>query len=327
MRIATISHSHIALRQQLFFGEVARQGHEVLMISPGEWGDLRTKSQKEGTWELKTCRCMMGENIYQYHLLGAKDLAEEFKPDWLYIQAEPGSSLAQEAPMWDVPRRALFTWENIKFEELARSTLGKYDVVICGNPEAEALVKPWNSHTALMLQVGVDTDHFQARPNVDRDIEVAYIGRIVPEKGLPYVQRAWPTVRVLGWRDFKELPWWYSQIQVVVAYSQDVPWWREQAPNFVVLEALSCGCKAVVSDTAAMKYWLEGCPGVEMVLGHEQPNDTLRMEQVIALKSGIQYSLESEIRDGEGRQWVIDRFSNPIVAKKLLEVFYGMSGM
>ena len=320
MKLATVSHSHIALRQQLFFKEVARQGHDVLMISPGEWGPLRTSPQKEGTWELKTCRHMMGENIYQYHLLGEKDLAEVFKPDVLYIQAEPGSALAQEALTWKVDKRVLFSWENIKHEPSACQVLSKYDLVICGNPEAEALVKPHNPHTALMLQVGVDTDHFKERPNVPRDIQVAYIGRPTPEKGLPYLQRAWPTVKVLGWKDFQELPWWYSQIQVIVAYSQDVPWWREQAPNYVVLEALSCGCKAVISDTNAMEYWLSGYPGVIVVSGHDQPNDTLRMDRVDKLKDGIQYVLDMELPEDKGRQAVIDNFSNPVMARKLLEV-------
>ncbi|GAI88315.1 unnamed protein product, partial [marine sediment metagenome] len=147
------------------------------MIAPGEWGNLRTSPRYAevlhtpdvdrgprvfGRFELKTCRHIGGENIYTYHLLGAKDLAEDFKPDWLYIQAEPGSSLAQEAVKWNVPKRALFTWENIKFESSAQEVLSKYDLVVCGNPEAEALVKCWNLHTALMLQVGVDTNHFQA---------------------------------------------------------------------------------------------------------------------------------------------------------------------
>jgi len=338
MRICTISHSHVALRQQLFFQGVAKWGHEVLMISPGEWGNLRTSPRYAevlyapdedmgprvfGRFELKTCRHMMGENIYQYHLLGARGLAEEFKPDVLYIQAEPGSSLAQEAIMWDVPKRALFTWENIKFEESARSTLEKYDVVICGNPEAEALAKPWNPHTVLMLQVGVDTDHFQARPDVERNIDVAYAGRIASEKGLPYLQRAWPTVKILDWKDFKELPWWYSQVKVIVAYSQDVPWWKEQAPNYVVLEALLCGCRAITSDTNAMEYWLNNCPGVVMVSGHDQSDDTLRMDRVDRLREGIQRALEVEI-ENEGRQWVIDKFSNQVVAKKLLEVLYEM---
>jgi len=317
MRIATVSHSHIALRQQLFFREVARQGHEVLMISPGEWGNLRTTAQKVDSWELKTCR-HIGESIYQYRLLGARDLAEEFKPDWLYIQAEPGSSLAEEAVLWNVDKRALFTWDNISLKG-RMSTLPAYDLVVCGNPEAEELVKPWNPHTLLLLQVGVDTDHFQSRPGVLRDVDVAYVGRMAEEKGLVYLLQAWPTVRILEQKDFKELPWWYSQIKVLVAYSQDISTWKEQAPNYVVLEALACGCKAVVSDTKAMEYWLRGCPGVVMVEGHEQSGSELDPVKVDRLKTGIQRALEVEVGEWV-REWVGGRFSNQEVAKRLLEV-------
>jgi len=322
MRLATVSHSHIALRQQLFFREVAKQGHNVLMISPGHWSNLGTTPQEikylDGNWELKTCK-HIGDNIYNYHLLGAEDLVEEFGPDWLYIQSEPGSLLVKEALTWNIRRRALFVWENISIKGDGPTQLQDYDLVVCGNPEAEALVRPYNPYTVLILQVGVDPDHFQARPNVDRSISVAYIGRAAPEKGLPYLIQAWPTVHILEYKDFKELPWWYSQIQVIVAYSQDVPWWREQAPNYVVLEALLCGCKAVTSDTAAMKYWLEGCPGVVIVEGHEQPDGNLRLDRVVKLREGIQRTLDIEVTEAS-RKWVIDNFSNPVIAKKLLEV-------
>ena len=333
MKIATISHSHIALRQQLFFQEVARQGHDVLMIAPGEWGDLKALSHEigfagrphldsigqtyrtiGGNFSLKTCR-HVGDSIYTCKLLGAKELVEEFDPDWLYVQSEPGSIVAEEALGWKAKKRAIFTWENIRLRGTA--SLSKYDLVVCGNPDAEALVKPHNPNTMLLLQVGVDTDHFAQRP-VERTINVAYIGRAVSEKGLPYLSQAYPGVYVLEWKDFNELPWWYSQVKVVVAYSQDVPWWREQAPNFVVLEALSCGSKAVISDTAAMKFWLEGCLGVVLVEGHEQPDKNLRAERVIALREGIKKALDMEVGD-EGRRWVVERFSNAVVAKKLLE--------
>ena len=289
------------------------------MIAPGEWFDYKVESYKQDTFELATCK-HMGDNIYSYKLLGAKELIENFGPDWLYVQAEPGSLTADEALDWKVDKKALFTWENISIKGSGALQLLKYDLVICGNPEAETLVKPHNPHTALMLQVGVDTDHFQARPGVLRNIEVAYIGRRTLEKGTSYLLRAWPLASFLGWKDFKELPWWYSQVEIIVAFSQDVPHWREQAPNYVVLEALSCGCKCVVSDTASMGYWLEGCPGVVIVEGHEQPDNTLRIERVDRLKEGIKYALAMELPNDEGRQMVIDRFSNLVVAKNLLKV-------
>ena len=330
MKIATVSHSHIARRQQLFFEEVAKQGHQVLMISPGEWYGLRAKAYNRLSWgssneilSFRTCK-HIGDNVYTYRLLGAKDLIEDFNPDWLYVQAEPGSVLAGEALSWKVDKRALFTWENLSIKGEGAFQLPKYDLVVCGNPDAVELVTSHNDKTALMLQVGVDTNHFQARPNVIRNIEVAYVGRPAPEKGLPYLTQAWPTVRVLEWKDFLDLPWWYSQIEVVVAFSQDTPLWREQAPNYVVLEALSCGCEAVISDTAAMKYWLEGCPGVVVVEGHRQGDNKFHIERIMRLKEGIfkaLYWLGNKRGVNErGRTWVINNFSNVAMAKRLLGV-------
>ena len=38
----------------------------------------------------------------------------------------------------------------------------------------------------------------------------------------------------------------------------------------------------------------------------------------IALREGIKKALDMEVGD-EGRRWVVERFSNAVVAKKLLE--------
>ena len=318
IKLAIVGHSLIHPRQQAFFKEVSRQGAEVLMISPGQWGNLRTVASKGTGWELKTCRHMGGDNVYDYQLLGAEDIVKEFKPDWLYVQSEPGSFLANQAVLWEASRKALFTWENISIKGNS-DILEYYDLIICGNPEAEALVKPYNDNTALLLQVGVDTDHFQARPDVPRDVRVAYIGRKTPEKGLPYLLQAWPTAMISNWVDYRELPWRYSQAQVVVGYSQDVPFWKEQAPNYTILESLSCRCRGVVSDTAAMAYWLKDCPAVVIVEGHEQPDGDLRANRVVALREGIQKALDMPIGE-EGRLWIKERFGSEVMARNLLEV-------
>ena len=319
MRLATISHSHIALRQQLFFQEVARQGHQVLVVSPGEWGNQRVQPYQEDSFRLAICRHMGGEGVYDYTLLGAQEAVGNFNPDWLYIQAEPGSAQEEACFSWNVKRKALFTWENISLKG-GLERLPEYDLVVCGNPAAEALVKPHNPRTTLILQVGVDTDHFQARPGIPRDIRVGYIGRRTPEKGLPYLISAWPTAQILDWKDYRDLPWYYSQVQVLVAYSQDVPGWREQAPNYVVLESLSCGCKAAVSTTAAMSYWLRGCPGVVFASGHEQRDQLVDPVKVANLKAAIQEALGPFPQGDQGQQFVVHNFSNPVIARKLLEV-------
>jgi len=308
MKLATISHSHIALRQQFFFKEVARQGHEVLMISPGEWGNAKTQPQEDNNWRLVTCR-HIDQDIYTFQLPGAKDYIMDFQPDWLIVQQEPESILAQEALGWAREagsRYCLFSWQNIAFHGATEPILNA-DIVICGNPEAEALVKPLNKNTALLLQCGIDTDHFQYRPSVDREIRVGFVGRPVPEKGLTLLSLAWPTAQVCQWVPYLQLPWIYSQIEVLAAYSQDkLPYWAEQAPPYVAIEALSTQCKVVVSDTAASKHWLDGCPAVVHV----------PQGKITELKEAIERALDIQ---EEGRSWVVKRFSNPVVARKLLE--------
>ncbi len=324
MRIMTVSHSHVAVRQQWFFKEVAQQGHEVLMIAPGEWRDLRTKGDAEvyadivdplhfrgkGSFELVTCRHIGGENIYSFQFLGLKDQIEKFKPDWLYVQQEPGSQVVEDCCKIKEKlgcKLALFTWENIYLKGSASLHLSKADLVICGNPEAEELVKLFNPKTKVMLQVGLNTEHFWERPDIKRTIRVGFIGRLVPEKGIAYLSLVWPTVQLCPWTTYELLPWRLSQIEVLVAYSQDkLPEWKEQAPPYIAIEALSNGCKVVVSETLASKYWLEGCPAVI----HVPQRDS------VALREGIERALNMQV---DGRDWVIERFGNPIMAKKLAE--------
>jgi len=293
------------------------------MISPGEWGNLIASNYCEGLGDLNgsfffhTCR-HMGDGIYNYRFLGAKEQVDNFNPDWLYVQAEPGSIVASEAIKWKAKKRAIFTWENIGLKG-GEVDLPMYDLVVCGNPEAIELVRPFNPKTHLMLQVGLNADHLCARPDVPRDIKVAYIGRKAAEKGLPYLLQAWPTVKIMDWVNYSEIPWVYSQVDVVVAYSQDVPYWREQAPNYIVLEALLCGCKAVVSDTAASRYWLGGCPGVVETPGHKQEGPHLDLLRINCLRDDIKWLLDVDVQEF-GREWVKGRFSNQVMAKELVEV-------
>lgn len=325
MKIAVIGHSMVAVRQQMFFREVANQGHDVLVIGPGEWGQLRATAVEinlpNGSYRYQPCR-HFGSDIYKFSFLNAKEFIEDFDPDWLYVQQEPGSGLAHDASGWRAGKRAIFTWENISIKGNADFILPDYDLVVCGNPKAEYLVKPHNPNTKLLLQVGVNTDHFQSRPTVSRSINVGYIGRQCEEKGLPYLKEAWPTFSWCPWTEFNLLPWRYSEMKVLVAFSQDVPFWREQAPNYVVLEALSCGCNVVISDTAAMKSWLEGTPGVFICPGHKQVGPHLDLVRTHKLKDTIQEALDN-FEEGAGRQAVIDRFSCPVVAHELLEAFDG----
>lgn len=340
MKIAVIGHSMVAWRQQQFFKHLAFLGHDVLLVGPGEWGPLRATAVEttyrepghlggpvRGTYQYHPCR-HMGEDIYSFKFLGVKEVLEGFQPDWVYFQQEPGSALVEDIFMschiwFKETKCALFTWENIALRPGSERHLQCCDLVICGNPAAEELVKPHlheKAQTHVMLQVGIDTDLFEKRPTMDRDINVGFIGRAVPEKGLPYLKDAWPTTYYAEWTPYLKLPWVMSQMKVLVAFSQDVPYWREQAPNYTVIEALSCGCNAVVSDTPAMKYWLEDCPGVTIVEGHKQQGSLLNPVRAHKLKSGISQRLMG-FEENAARQYVIDRWGLDAMARELEELF------
>jgi len=166
--------------------------------------------------------------------------------------------------------RALFVWENQQAPTPEQEEeLRHLDLLVCGNDEAARL------HSAApqwccLPQVGVDCDHFQARPDVPRRYDVAYIGRPVPEKGVEYLRSVWPTAVMAPWTDWLLLPWVLSQVKVVVAYSQDTPHWQEQAMPYVAVEAMASGCAVVTSQAGAIPWWIGGgytleCPGATLV--------------------------------------------------------------
>jgi hypothetical protein len=319
MRIATISHSHVAPRQQDFFRYIAGLGHQVLMLSPAVWGEYRVipalvHYENGGSFELVPLPCL-GSGIYDYQLTRGYQHVDSFKPDWLYIQAEPGSlqaMLCQDYPS----KKAIFTWENI--QELVPESLRGYDLGIGGSREAVERLKRSapDMPTLQCLQVGVDTDHFQVREGLLRAVPVGYAGRQDPAKGINVLKAAWPQAHILPWASYRNLPWFLSELQVLVAYSLDTPNWKEQAPNYMALEAISCGCKIVHSDTPAMHEGLEGCPAaVEAAGANRDLEPGLR---ILNLTKAIQEALERKVDPEAARLWVIERYGQAAVAKALI---------
>lgn len=334
MKIAVLGHSMIHVRQQKYFQQLAGLGHHVLLVSPGQWGEQRTRPVQptrvgRGVYELATLQHSGGDDQYGFRLIGLCEALDAFNPDWVYIQQEPESQLAQQAILHEVPegakrRYALFTWENMPkratVQDPSRMTsdlVRRCSLVVCGNGEAEAIMRPYAKRAVVTLQVGVDTDHFQARPGVARDIQVGYVGRIAPEKGVGELATAWPKTAWLEWKPWEQLPWWYSRIRIVVTFSQDTPFWREQAPNYVTCEAMCCGAAVVTSDGGSIPFWLQRgaaeCPGAIVV---PQQNTIMLARVLDALVRDPERTAKMAL---EGRAWVEEHLSTRVLARKLAE--------
>lgn len=322
-RISVVGHSLIHVRQQLFWKHVSELGHTVLLIGPDEWGAQRMKRVASDAFSTLGLPVVMlrpdGVTQYAYMLSGLYTYLTEFSPDLVYVNQEPESALAEQVAGYSATQHrpfAVFTWENlIPRGTQAQSILGAAALTVCGNQEAEALALPFARGTVVLPQVGVDTDHFQARPGRLRQTAVAYIGRRAPEKGVEDLLTAWPTAKVYGWKPWEALPWFYSEVQVVVCPSRDTEQWHEQAMPYVAVEAMCCGCAVVVSNAGSIPFWMRqyagSCPGANMV---GQGNiDELR--SVLTMLTGDQ-ALQSKM-SRLGRQWVMEYLSTPVVGKQV----------
>lgn len=324
MKMVVVGHSMIHIRQQKFFQAVSRVGDlEVVVISPGEWNGQRTLSREEGGFRLKTLRHtkpVEGENIYAYELLGLEDFLRQESPDVVYVHAEPGSLLAGRVASYEGNwRKVLFTWENVEsnFTPYSIGILPYYDKIVCGNGEGQKIVRRHHRKSVVLPQVGVDLEHFAER-EVTRNISVAYFGRVTEEKGVKQLALAWPTAEVVKWKDYLELPWWYSMAKIVVCFSQDTEYWKEQAMPYVAMEALSCGALPIVSDAGSIPYWLNGgyaspCPGVWIVPSHS----TGLLKQAISSALGDEKQRAQMV--AEGREWLRAVLSTETVAKRVAQ--------
>ena len=332
MKIAVLGHSMIHIRQQKFFQEVAKLGHDVLVLSPEIWhgGQVAKRAWLQGSaethYELLPLVGMADDEKYgpsDFTLIGLSEALEEFEPDWVYVQQEPSSQLLDQVHEIIIAESlpaslAIFTWENMAIKNPG-SMLGA-DLIVCGNDTAQELVRAEKGpfRTVILPQVGVDVDHFQAR-GVIRDIDVAYIGRKEAEKGVVQLKAAWPTTRFLEWTDYLQLPWKYSQAKIVVCYSQDTDYWREQAMPYVAMEAICCGAVAIVSDAGAIPFWANSFAGLNPGLDLAPQNEPETLHRIIE-----EALVEEALREYQalaGREWIEENLSSRVIAKELIDAF------
>lgn len=337
MKIAVISHSNIHLRQLLFWKEVAqREDCRVQVFAPAKWGRLSASTlSTEFHFNYKT-KTYSGSNINDYALQDWEDDAAQFKPDVLYVQAEPYSIQAYDAMVTARSNRwkyAVFTWENMhqgchlssSARLLRAAVLQNSDLVIAGNKDAEELllldnVPPEKLHR--LPQVGVDTDLF--RPiDCDKHYPLLFVGRRVPEKGIKYLVKAADALHVPLHVEsdaaYHELPAVYNAAKIVVSFPYTVPGvWKEQSGSYSIMEAMSCGIPVVTSRCGAIPEYLGACFEVQIVSEHNY--DGLKAD-LKALLEVLENPRLAPIDTSPLRKYIKENYSNQVVAGKLLKVF------
>lgn len=234
-------------------------------------------------------------HLHFYPKLGR--IVKAVKPDLVHIDEEPYNFATYHANR--LARRSgaktlWFSWQNLMrrypppFSWMERYNLRHADYALVGSHAAADVwrAKGCTAPMAVIPQFGVDPDLFQPprEPRTSSPIHIAYVGRLVSEKGadllltaLRQVAGPW-RVTILGsgpaeselrkqskaldlderttfeaWKASTEMPDFYRTVDILVVPSRSRPNWIEQFGR-VLIEAMASGVAVVGSDVGEIPH-------------------------------------------------------------------------
>ncbi|MDQ1431287.1 MAG: hypothetical protein QOF40_1889 [Actinomycetota bacterium] len=236
------------------------------------------------------------------------------RPDVLHIEEEPYNVATLQATR--LAKRAgarvvCFTWQNIDrrypppFSAIERATLARIDHLLCGSQAALEVwrAKGYHGDASVVPQVGVDPDTWTPRAHdaPARPFTVGYVGRLVPEKGVDGLLRAFAGAQLpddarlvvagdgpgraaleaqartegladrtefRGWAPSGDMPARLRALDVLVLPSRTRPNWKEQFGR-VLVEAMASGVAVVGSDSGEIPHVI-GNAGIVVPEGDER---------------------------------------------------------
>ena len=317
---------------------------EVQVLSPSRWHDERCKTVHQQGYQHE-CLDVVGQSILSYKLRGLEDSIKEFNPNILYVMEEPYTPFARYCSK--ISRRqnipmAIFTWENIlaksfgvHFDSLEEEVINTASVLVAGSESAKRRLMHKGAaedKIAICPQTGINTDIFKPMPEVNKGYDVAYIGRLVKEKGIESIETVVKNLNVkmlwvggrgdmtpsygnyVGWVDYLRLPELINRAKVGVQFPYAFNNYCEQA-NYANLECLSCGIPIISSTNGSISEFLGDCKGAFLI---PEEDTELLEEKIIYLQEGI----DSRGKMGDyGRKYVIKQYGYKTIEKKLVDIF------
>lgn len=220
MRLLVVGNSYVTAFAQRKYVELKRQCPtlELRLLTPSAMPHVFQRYEREiapglSADEVVDIREFFGRSHMTYVLdpLRFVWVLREFKPDRIHIEEDPHSMVGVEAVflarlfcpsakigffIWDnlarVPRFPL----NLVKRLLTRYCLNRAELVVCGNAEAESLLreqKGYAGRVAVVPQLGLEPEPYLTPPNRDIKEElsippgvplIGFLGRLIPEKGV-----------------------------------------------------------------------------------------------------------------------------------------------
>ncbi len=338
---------------------------DLVVVVPPAWKDVggRTEVQRAYTrgYRLEITPIALNGSYHLHFYPEFKQLMTNVRPDIVHIDEEPYNFATYHANR--IARQAgaktlWFSWQNLQrrypppFSWMERYNLTHIDYGMVGSESAARVwrAKGFTKPLAVIPQFGVDPSLFhppEGRSSGD-GAHIAYIGRLVPEKGidllldaLASIEDAWhatilgngPTAAGLkaqaarlGIRDavtFRDavpstaMPDIYRDIDILVLPSRKRRNWAEQFGR-VLIEAMASGAAVVGSRTGEIPY----------VIG--EAGLTFPEEDVATLRSMLETLIaDPDLRTAlgrRGRDRVLAHYTQEHIAQATSDVYRRLSG-
>jgi glycosyltransferase involved in cell wall biosynthesis len=343
--------------------EMARlPGVDLRVLVPPSWRDARgdlvlERAHVEG-YDLRVTPIRFNGHFHAHYYPQFNRQVRAFRPDIVHIDEEP-YNLATWHALWHARRSGaktlFFSWQNIArryplpFRLGERWVLRRVDYAIVGTPSAAQVWrrKGYRGPLAVIPQFGVDPDLFcpPPRPREGGTFVVGFVGRLVEEKGgavlldaLAHIDGVWQ-LDILGDGPDKpalveqarrlhiadritfgtlpstRMPGYYQGIDALVVPSLTRPNWKEQFGR-VIVEAMSCGVPVIGSASGNIPDVM-GDAGLIVPEG-DSAALAERLHQVMR-SPDLRRDLAAQ-----GRQRVLDRYTQAQVAAQTVAVYHAM---
>lgn len=200
MRVLMLSKALVVGIYQRKLEWIAKQGVELLAVTPPSWkderGDVLLERAYTDGYRLETLPIQRNGDFHLHYYSGLGKLMREFKPQIVHIDEEP-YNLATWQALWHARRvgaKALFfSWQNIErrypppFRWGEGWVLRSAYAAIAGTDSAAEVLrsKGYTREIAVIAQFGVDPELFcPPEWTLERPFTIGCVARLVPEKGL-----------------------------------------------------------------------------------------------------------------------------------------------
>jgi glycosyltransferase involved in cell wall biosynthesis len=336
-------HSVSHYRQRKLGEACANFGVRTIVVGPQRWGDEQYKEYKTKDFIFKTLEAAGGPSFYTFNFKNLNRVISGFRPAVIYCMEEMFTLFARECIKLATEYRCpivFFTWENKKdfrlsypFDRIEQDAIESADKIICGNILAKnRMIKCGANKEKLhvLLQSGIDTELFKPDPNSKKVYDIIFHGRLVREKGLPFLENVCRNLQLsllsvggrgqyhfrygdsMTWVNYESLPDIINRTRIGIQIPFSFQGYQEQG-NFSAGECASCGLPVIISNNGSLAENYKDSP---LIMIPENNEEKLKEELSILVADS-----EKQKKLGiEGREWILKNLSLEIMGKKLLKI-------